>query len=70
MGGRGDDYVNMEGAGSVNVSNDIPWTDVDYVVVHVVEPDGTDYYTSIVGPFDDYDDFFDHLQSWWEEGSP
>lgn len=64
------DYVNLEGE-TVDVSafGDIEWSEADYVVVHVVEPGGSSYYTTIVGPFDDYDDFLDHLQTWWEEGS-
>lgn len=63
------DYVNTEGQ-AIDVNSDIPWTDLDYIVVRITEPNGSSYYTTFVGPFDDYDDFFLDLEAWWEEGSP
>lgn len=71
MGGnQRDDYVNTAGAFvDVGPGGDIDWPNADYVVVKVVEPNGSTYWTTIVGPFDDYEDFLDHLQDWWEEGS-
>lgn len=61
-----DDYVDLEGGGSFD---DVDWSDADYVVVRISQPGRDDYYTTIVGAFDDYDDFLDALQDWWEEGS-
>lgn len=61
------DYVNT--TGYPMDPDGVDWPDLDYVVVHVIEPNGSDYYTTLVGPFDDYDDFYSHLASWWEEGS-
>lgn len=66
-----DGYTNVEGESlDISPGGDIDWPTRDFVVVHIVEPDGSDYYTTILGTFDDYDDFYDHLETWWVEGSP
>lgn len=61
-------YVDTEGQ-AVDVTFDIEWADVDYIVVKITEPGEHPYYTTFVGPFDDYDDFYTDLAAWWEEGS-
>lgn len=61
------DYVNLEG-GSGDLDS-LPWSDLDYFVIAVTEPGRDTYYVTIVGPFDDYEDFLDHVKQWWEEGS-
>lgn len=67
-----EDYVNLEGAFTIDItdSGDVDWSGADYVVVQVVEPNGTSYYTTFVGPFVDYWDFYAQVETWWTEGSP
>ena len=63
----GSDYVNLEGE-IINLT-DQPWETMDYFVIKVSEPGRDDYYTTIVGNFDDYDDLLDAIAEWWEQGS-
>lgn len=42
--------------------------DSDYVVIKVTAAGGT-YYTTLGGPFEDYEDLFDAIAEWWEQGS-
>lgn len=44
--------------------------DADYVVLHVTDNEsGDDFYVTIAGPFDDYEDFLEAYHDWEEEGS-
>lgn len=61
-----DGYVNVEAQGFDNWSF-LP--DTDYVVVKVTTASGDTYYTTLGGPFDDYEDFYDAILDWWEQGS-
>lgn len=62
-----DSYHNVEAEGFSD------WDflgDADYVVIQVHDQEtGDDYYVTIAGPFDDYDDFVAAIQEWDEEGS-
>lgn len=61
-----DGYVNTEAQGFSDWSF-LP--DTDYVVIKVTDEDGNTYYATIAGPFRDYEDFYDAILDWWEQGS-
>lgn len=57
------DYVNTEQWETVSES---VLMETDYVVLHDLE---NDLYFTLGGPFDDYEDLYDAIQEYQEEGS-
>jgi hypothetical protein len=50
--------------------DDLQWHQMDWATAEVVYPDGHREWVHLVGPFEDEEDFYDHVMDWVEGGTP
>lgn len=47
--------------------DDIVWWEIDWATVEIIYPDGHTEYRFFAGPWNDLDDFYDHMIDWADD---